>query len=100
MAKCKNFITLAGIGLTVAAVAKELKKPEAERTWEGKVGPVPYDFTIPTVSKVKERVWNPDSEQIFTPHIFGAGWSINFGRLYRLGRQELDRMQEHCAAAE
>ena len=41
----RRAVRLAVVGLVVAAVATELAKPEAERTWHGRVfGLVPYDF--------------------------------------------------------
>jgi hypothetical protein len=47
---------------------------------------VPYDLRAPTLSVIKERVWNPQDRHIFTPHILGWGWSINlYEVLRRLG---------------
>jgi hypothetical protein len=69
------------IGLTVAAISQEMSKPEAERTWQGKVfGIVPYDFRPPTWSRIREAYWNPADERLFTERVFGVGWAIN---LYR-----------------
>ena len=42
---------------------------------------VPYDFRVPTVDRLRDRFWNEDDERIFTPMVFGVGWSINFFRL-------------------
>jgi hypothetical protein len=53
----------------------------------GKVGTflgIPYDLRLPTPKVIKERVWNPEDDRVFTPHIFGWGWSIN---LHALGRR-------------
>lgn len=44
---------------------------------------VPYDFRAPTPSVVRERMWNPADRRLFTPHIFGWGWSINLYELFR-----------------
>ncbi len=38
---------------------------------------VPFDFRVPTISRVKRRWWNPRDSRIFTPHVFGVGWSVN-----------------------
>ena len=38
---------------------------------------VPFDFRFPTVGRIKERLWNPSDPRIFTPNIFGVGWSVN-----------------------
>lgn len=60
------------------ALYQELKKPDAERTWNGKVaGVVPYDFRLPTFERLREAYWNPESDQIFTEHVFGVGWAVN-----------------------
>jgi hypothetical protein len=44
---------------------------------------IPYDFRWPTWSVVKERLWNSRDPRLFTPHVFGWGWSINFYELLR-----------------
>lgn len=44
----------------------------------GKFLNIPYDFRLPTLAVIKERFWNPEDSRIFTPHVFGWGWSINF----------------------
>jgi hypothetical protein len=61
-----------------AAIYQELRKPPEARTWNGKVaGAVPYDFRLPTIDRLREAYWNPDSEQIFSERVFGVGWAIN-----------------------
>ncbi|WP_216853636.1 DUF5808 domain-containing protein [Phytoactinopolyspora halotolerans] len=76
MDKGRTLVTLGAAGLVAAAVAAELRKPADERTWEGAVGGlVPYDFRPPTMQRVRERMWAPDDPAIFTPHVFGVGWS-------------------------
>ncbi|BDZ43135.1 hypothetical protein GCM10025865_24340 [Paraoerskovia sediminicola] len=82
-----SVLRLVVIGLTVAAVVKEIKKPESERTWNGTVaGFVPYDFRFPTVERFKERVWDPEGEHIVSPHVFGVGWTLNVGRVVALAK--------------
>jgi hypothetical protein len=49
----------------------------------GKFLGVPYDLRWPTWSVIKERSWNPKDHRIFTPHVFGWGWSINFYEVAR-----------------
>ena len=44
---------------------------------------VPYDFTMPTPQKVRDRFWNEKDQTIITPPVFGAGWSINLPELAR-----------------
>jgi hypothetical protein len=45
---------------------------------------VPYDLRVPTLSRAKERVWNPDDDRIFMPTIFGVGWTVNLASLPRV----------------
>lgn len=52
----------------------------------GKFLGIPYDYRAPTWTVIKERAWNPNDHRIFTPHIFGWGYSINlYEVLRRLG---------------
>jgi len=61
-----------------AALYQELKKPAEERTWHGKVaGVVPYDFRLPTIERIREAYWDPDSDVLFTERVVGVGWSVN-----------------------
>jgi hypothetical protein len=92
----KRLVSLAGIVLAAAAIRQELKRPSPERTWQGTVfGVVPYDFRFPpTFARVRERWWNPDDPRLFTPHVFGAGWSINLYHLARRCRSDEDEAQK------
>jgi hypothetical protein len=61
-----------------AAIYQELRKPPEERTWRGKVaGVVPYDFRLPTIERIREAYWNPESDTVFTERVFGVGWAVN-----------------------
>ncbi|HEV2033927.1 MAG TPA: hypothetical protein VGU71_06985 [Candidatus Dormibacteraeota bacterium] len=72
---------MAAVALVVAAVATELAKPEAERTWEGRVfGIVPYDFRPPTWERIRAAYWNPESNRLFSDRVFGVGWALNLHR--------------------
>lgn len=73
-----RLIEATAITITIAAVCQELEKPREERSWNGKLGFVPYDFRLPTLQKLRDRFWNPDDKRIFTPHIWGVGWAVNF----------------------
>ncbi|MCV2393622.1 hypothetical protein OEB99_04810 [Actinotalea sp. M2MS4P-6] len=87
--KGPSIVQLVMFGLAVAAVVKELRLPEDERTWSGTVaGFVPYDFRMPTVEKIKERVWDPEGA-IVNPHVFGVGWTLNVGRVVELVREKV-----------
>jgi steroid delta-isomerase-like uncharacterized protein len=73
------------VSLVGAAVAQELRKPAAERTWHGRLlGVVPYDFRPPTLARVKAALWNPRDTRIFTEHALGVGWGLN---LYQVKEQ-------------
>jgi hypothetical protein len=76
---------LVGLALIGAAVATELRKPAAERTWHGRLaGFVPYDLRPPTLERLKASWWSPDDPRILTDRVFGVGWALNIGRLARL----------------
>lgn len=68
-----------------AAIQKELSRPPEERTWEGKVGPVPYDLRPPTVGRMRRSWWDPEGGLV-TPQPFGLGWTLNLGRFVRLAK--------------
>jgi hypothetical protein len=84
MKALNRIFKLMGLSLVVAAIADQISRPKAERTWQGKVaGFVPYDFRKPTLARIRERWWNPDDPRLFTPHAFGVGWAINLHQLMR-----------------
>ena len=83
----QKLIRLITLGLAVAAVVKELRKPAEERTWNGALGFVPYDFRVPTLARVKERMWDPDGAHVINPRVFGVGWTVNAGRVVQLVRR-------------
>lgn len=81
--------TAAGIaivsGLVGMAIGTELAKAPGERTWEGRVaGVLPYDLRFPTLARVRDRYWNPDSPHLVARKPFGVGWTLNLGRAARL----------------
>ena len=79
--KHRRKIALVALGVTAAAVVKELRTPADERTWHGALaGILPYDFRRPTRDRMRERWWNPDAPYL-TPRVFGVGWDLNFGRI-------------------
>ena len=86
-AKLGSFLRLAVLALTAGAVAQELRKPSDQREWHGRLGGVvPYDFRLPTVERVRAALWNPESDRLLTPQVFGVGWTVNAGRLVKLLR--------------
>jgi hypothetical protein len=79
--KNKLVRTAIGIGVTSlisAAIVDQLRRPTDERTWQGTILGIPYDFRPPTPEKLYNTFWNKDTAKIFVPHAFGIGWSINF----------------------
>jgi hypothetical protein len=79
-----NLLKIAATALVAAALYQELRKPPEEREWHGKVANfVPYDFRLPTGQRLRERFWNPEDPRIFTEHVFGVGWAINFYTVLR-----------------
>jgi hypothetical protein len=83
-------VKLVGAALVAAAVAQELRKPSAERTWHGRLGGfIPYDFRPPTLERFREAWWNPDDPRIFTDRVFGVGWAVNLGRVVKLAQERM-----------
>ena len=79
----RNVWRLAVAILAVVAIIIELRKPESERTWHGKIaGFVPYDFRMPTIGRIRETYWSPDGPLI-TGKVFGVGWAPNLGAFAR-----------------
>ncbi|KOU52606.1 DUF5808 domain-containing protein [Streptomyces sp. WM6378] len=64
-----------------AALAKELSKSAAERTWTGRIVGLPYDFRPPTPGRLRREFWDPDNDALFTPHAFGVGYGVNLARV-------------------
>jgi hypothetical protein len=86
----KRLIALVALALTAAAVVKELRMPEEERTWHGTVASVvPYEFRVPTLERARERLWNPEAEHFVGPRVFGVGWALNFGKVVAMVRERI-----------
>jgi hypothetical protein len=89
----RRLIRITAVGLVVAAVATELAKPEAERTWHGRViGLVPYDFRPPTLERIRDAYWNPASDRLFSDRVFGVGWAVNLHRAKTLLEAGFERL--------
>jgi hypothetical protein len=84
--RLKGLVRAAAVALGALAILQEMRKSGPDRTWNGKIGPVPYDFRPPTPSRIRQRLWNPDDNRILVPQLFGVGWTINLGRVVRLIR--------------
>ncbi len=85
MGDWRGLLTLAGSLLLGAAIARELQRPPAERTWSGELfGWVPYDLRVPTLPRLAHSLWNPEDQRVLVPTVFGVGWSINGAAVLRL----------------
>ena len=72
------------IGTALAAIYVELRKPPAERTWNGRLfGAIPYDFRLPTIERIRTAYWNPRSPKMFTDRPLGIGWAVNIPTVLR-----------------
>ena len=65
---------------TLATVAYALRT----RRSHGKFLKVPFEFRVPTLQRIRERWWNPEESRVFTPRVFGIGWTLNFHRVLTL----------------
>src|ERR1700680_3503401 len=91
--RVRRTIRFAALALVVAAVVPELAKPEAERSWQGRVfGVVPYDFRPPTWQRIRDAYWNPNSEHLFSDRVFGVGWAVNLHRAKTLMEGAFSRL--------
>lgn len=61
--------------------------PEDERSaLSGRVLGMPYELRLPTAERIASRWWNPLDLRVFTPRLFGIGWTVNFASIaVRLG---------------
>jgi len=87
----KDIWRLALAVIAVIAIVQELRKPAEERTWHGKVAKfIPYDFRMPTFSRLRNTYWNTGGP-ILTGKVFGVGWAPNFGALAKwFGRRSTE----------
>jgi hypothetical protein len=82
-----------------AAIYQELRKPPEARTWNGKVaGVVPYDFRVPTLDRLRDAYWAPDSEQLVSENVFGVGWAVNIPVAARKLSEIVSQYAESSAA--
>lgn len=100
MAKMGTFMAGVVTGLTAAAIGQELAKEPAERTWQGKVAGVPYNFRLNDWRDIAREYWNPESDRILTPHAIGIGWGINVAALVQRLRELVPESGEQTAVSE
>ncbi len=95
--KLRGAVRLISAGLAAAAVAKELRRPKKERTWQGSLGKIPYDFRTPSPQRIKRSLWAPDNPRLFVPRAFGVGWSLNLARVKARGQEVAKQYREIAA---
>lgn len=85
--------------LVFESVRQQLSRPPTQRTWHGRVGPVPYDYRWPTFEQVRAAMWNPDDDRLFTGKVLGLGWSINFAQALKIANELRRQSREMVAKA-
>ncbi len=93
----RRLLQLAALIVLIQAIRQQLGRPPEERTWFGRVGPVPYDFRVPTIDSFLAAYWNPDSQQLFTSRVVGIGWAINFAQAWRIYKEFRQQYREMAA---
>ncbi len=76
-----------GAALVAASVAQELRKPPSQRTWQGELFGIPYDYRPPTFERLRSTMWAPEDERVLKPRAFGIGRDLNLGRVVRVVSQ-------------
>ncbi len=93
----KRLIQLVVLVVLVQALREQLERESEDRTWFGRVGPVPYDFRVPTLDRFLASYWNPDSQQLFSDRVLGIGWAVNFAQLWRIVNELRQQYREMAA---
>jgi hypothetical protein len=86
MSAFRKLIVLLSGAVAIIALLDQLGRLPVDRDWHGRVLGVPYDYRLPTLARVRERLWNPQDERVLVPTVVGVGWTIN---LYQLRRRLL-----------
>lgn len=97
MKRIRRFVWLVMVYVAVQALREQLSRPPEERTWFGRVGPIPYDFRVPSLDKVRNALWNPDDDRLFTGMVLGIGWTVNFAQVVRIARELRQQVQSLAA---
>lgn len=92
--KLGSFVMGVVAGLAAAAVSQEMSKAPEERTWKGTIAGVPYNFNMPEWLDIANEYWNPNSDEILTPHAIGLGWGVNLAAVKSRAEQLIDSAQD------
>jgi hypothetical protein len=84
MSRKNRLVAIGAVALSALAILDQVGRRPEDRDWHGKVLGVPYDFRMPTLERLQQRIWNPDDERIIVPHVIGIGWTFN---LYQIKRR-------------
>lgn len=68
------------------AIGEQLRLSPQERTWQGKIFGIPYDFRKPTRERLRDTFWNADNDDLLASKFFGMGWDFN---LYPVFHQKI-----------
>jgi hypothetical protein len=88
---------LALVLVVVQALRDQLSRSPEDRTWFGRVGPVPYDFRVPNLDRLLAAYWNPDSDRLFTDRVLGVGWAVNFAQALKIVNELREQSREMSA---
>ena len=78
----RNKLKTAIFLFTVATVAYSIRSKRSHGRFLG----VPFDWRVPSLGEVRQKLWNPADDRLFTPTTFGIGWVPNAHQLLqRLG---------------
>ena len=83
--------------VVIQARRDQLSRPPEDRTWFGRVGPIPYDFRVPSLDRFLAAYWNPDSDRLFTDRVFGVGWAINVAQAIKIVNELREQSREMSA---
>ena len=86
----KNKIRNGIILFTVATLAYSMTTKKRHGRFLG----VPYDWRIPSLTDIRNRIWNKNDPKLFNKTVFGVGWAPNaYQFLKRLQSSELPSSQ-------
>ncbi len=78
----RNKLKTAIFLFTVATVAYSIRSKRSHGRFLG----VPFDWRMPSLGEMRQKLWNPADDRLFTPTTFGIGWVPNAHQLLqRLG---------------
>ena len=63
--------------LTVGAIVYAIRSGQPT----GRFLNMPYDFRMPTIDRLKDRMWNENDQRVFMPSVLGVGWTLNLFQL-------------------